>query len=92
LSTLPPGSTSANTWSIRAWSAARPETVTHVSGRNGPCNDWLAALDGSATPSRNEPDIRELIVRSYRVVYRLRSGVAEIVTVFRGSREFADRI
>jgi toxin ParE1/3/4 len=47
---------------------------------------------GRIVPERNQPDIREVVVRSYRVVYRLRPGVAEIVTVFRGSRELAERI
>jgi toxin ParE1/3/4 len=43
-------------------------------------------------PERQDPDIREVIVASYRVVYRLRSGAVEIVTVFRGSRDFPDSV
>jgi hypothetical protein len=34
--------------------------------------------------------IREVLVGSYRVVYRLIHGQAEIVTVFRGSRLFPE--
>lgn len=41
---------------------------------------------GRVVPELNRPDIREVIVSSYRVVYRYRSGVVEIATVFRASR------
>lgn len=50
----------------------------------------LAAFpeSGRVVPERNDPAIREIIVRPYRVVYRLRTGLVEIATVFRGSRMF----
>ncbi len=41
---------------------------------------------GRVVPERNDPQLREVIVKPYRVVYRLRPGVAEIATVFRASR------
>lgn len=41
---------------------------------------------GRIVPERNDPQLREVIVRPYRVVYRIRSGVVEIATVFRASR------
>ena len=41
---------------------------------------------GRIVPEVNDPAIREIILAPYRVVYRLRSGVAEIATVFRASR------
>jgi len=41
---------------------------------------------GRVVPERNDPQLREVIVRPYRVVYRLRPGVVEIATVFRASR------
>ena len=41
---------------------------------------------GRKVPERNDPEIREVIASSYRVVYRLREGTVEIVTVFRASR------
>jgi toxin ParE1/3/4 len=41
---------------------------------------------GRVVPERNDPAIREVIVRPYRVVYRLRAGAVQIVTVFRASR------
>ena len=40
-------------------------------------------------PERQDLQIREMIVGPYRIVYRFRAGLVEIVTVFRGSREFA---
>ena len=45
---------------------------------------------GRVVPERNDPQIREVIVRPYRVVYRLRPGVVEIATVFRASRVFPE--
>lgn len=41
---------------------------------------------GRVVPERNSPEIREVIVSPYRVVYRLRPGAVEIATVFRASR------
>ena len=41
---------------------------------------------GRIVPERNDPAIREIIVRPYRVVYRLEPGLVEIATVFRASR------
>lgn len=43
---------------------------------------------GRIVPERDEPILRELIVRPFRLVYRLRHGSIEIVTVFRASRLF----
>lgn len=45
---------------------------------------------GRIVPERNTEDLREIIVRPYRIVYRLRPGVVEIATVFRASRLFPD--
>ena len=41
---------------------------------------------GRKVPERNDPEIREVIVPPYRVVYRVRGGTVEIATVFRASR------
>lgn len=41
---------------------------------------------GRIVPELNRPDVREVIVSPYRVVYRYRSGVVDIATVFRASR------
>ena len=45
---------------------------------------------GRIVPERNTPEIREVIVRPYRLVYRVRPGLVEIATVFRASRLFPD--
>ena len=39
-------------------------------------------------PERRDPAIREVVVSPYRVVYRLRGNLAEVVTVFRASHQF----
>jgi len=45
---------------------------------------------GRIVPERNREDLREIIVRPYRIVYRLRPDLVEIVTVFRASRLLRD--
>jgi plasmid stabilization system protein ParE len=47
---------------------------------------------GRLVPERQDPEIREIIAAPYRIVYRLRGGVAEVATVFRASRRFPDFI
>jgi hypothetical protein len=41
-------------------------------------------------PERNTEEIREIIVKPYRIACRLRPELVEIVTVFRASRVFPD--
>ena len=44
---------------------------------------------GRMVPEVGEPDVREVIVGAYRIIYELRpEGWVEVVTVFHGSREF----
>ena len=43
---------------------------------------------GRVVPERNDRNLREVVVRPYRIVYRLRPGLVEIATVFRASRLF----
>jgi len=43
---------------------------------------------GRMVPECRTPEVREVIVGNYRVVYRRSAGCIEVVTVFRGSREF----
>ena len=45
---------------------------------------------GRVVPERGDPEIREVIVKPFRVVYRHRPGVVEIATVFRASRLLPD--
>lgn len=39
---------------------------------------------GRIVPEVGQPEIREILVRSYRIVYRIRDGRIEILTVFEG--------
>lgn len=41
---------------------------------------------GRIVPETNNPDMRELIYRGYRIVYRLKNDDVEILTVFEGHR------
>lgn len=41
---------------------------------------------GRAVPEIGNPDIRELIYRGYRIVYRLSNDRIDILTVFEGHR------
>jgi plasmid stabilization system protein ParE len=43
---------------------------------------------GRMVPERQSPELREVISGRFRIVYRRKPTVVEIVTVFRGSREF----
>lgn len=45
---------------------------------------------GRVVPEFDRPDLRELIVRPYRLVYRVRDESVEIATVFHASRMFLD--
>jgi plasmid stabilization system protein ParE len=44
---------------------------------------------GRVVPELGRDEIREVIVRPYRVVYRRRAPVVEIITVFRGSQSLS---
>jgi len=41
---------------------------------------------GRTVPEIANPDIRELLVKKYRIVYRLNENCIEILTVFEGHR------
>ena len=43
---------------------------------------------GRIVPEYGRRDVRELIVGSYRVVYRLKHEHAEVLTIFHGARLF----
>ena len=45
---------------------------------------------GRVVPERGQSELREVIVRPYRMVYRVRSDSIEIVTVFHASRLFPE--
>jgi toxin ParE1/3/4 len=46
---------------------------------------------GRMVPERQSPEVREVVAGRFRIVYRRKAHVVEIVTVFRGSREFPDQ-
>jgi toxin ParE1/3/4 len=46
---------------------------------------------GHIVPERDEPEIREVIVGRFRVVYRVQEALIEVATVFRAAREFPER-
>lgn len=76
--------------SIRAYIAEdSPRYADLVVGRIVKAVERLVVFpeSGRMVPERNDPEIREVIEKPYRVVYRVKSGAVEIVTVFRGSRE-----
>ena len=52
--------------------------------------EWLSQFPqiGRIVPERGEPQLRERIVRPFRIVYRHTPDLVEIVTVFRCSRHF----
>ena len=41
---------------------------------------------GRAVPELANPDIREIVFKKYRIVYRLKTNCIEILTVFEGHR------
>ena len=43
---------------------------------------------GRIVPELRDPMVREVIHGSYRIVYELRDGAVEVLTVFRASRLF----
>jgi addiction module RelE/StbE family toxin len=43
---------------------------------------------GRIVPEFQRPDLREVILGSYRVVYQLKGGIAEVVTIFHSARLF----
>jgi len=41
---------------------------------------------GRVVPELDQPSIREILMGSYRIVYRLRAGIVEVLTVWNGAR------
>ncbi len=41
---------------------------------------------GRVVPEISNPEIRELIVKKYRIVYRIKKNIIEILTVFEGHK------
>jgi len=47
---------------------------------------------GRIVPEYQHPELREVILGSYRVVYRLGFGGVEVLTVFHGARLFPETV
>lgn len=47
-----------------------------------------APLTGRVVPEKRRPDIREVLVRSYRIIYRVRSRGILVLTIFEGHWKF----
>lgn len=45
-------------------------------------------LAGRVVPEKARPDVREVLLRSYRIVYRVREEGIVVLTVFEGHRAF----
>jgi addiction module RelE/StbE family toxin len=45
---------------------------------------------GRIVPERSEDDIREVIVQHYRIIYRVRDDLVEIITIHHGARPLPD--
>jgi addiction module RelE/StbE family toxin len=41
---------------------------------------------GRRTPESNDPHVRELIYRGYRIIYQIRKDYLEIITIIHGSK------
>ena len=41
---------------------------------------------GRIVPEKNDPKVREIILGNYRIVYRRRVDVAELLTIHHGAR------
>ncbi|PYX46153.1 MAG: type II toxin-antitoxin system RelE/ParE family toxin [Acidobacteria bacterium] len=46
---------------------------------------------GRIVQERDDPEIREIIVGRFRVVYRFCGAAIEVATVFRASREYPEK-
>lgn len=80
---------------IRAYTAEDSPLYAHlVVRRIVAAVERLTAFpeSGRVVPERGTPDIREVIVKPHRIVYRVRPGAVEIATVFRASRLFPEFI
>ena len=47
---------------------------------------------GRVVPELNDPQIREVILGNYRIIYRHRSNLVEIITIHHSSRQFNTKL
>jgi plasmid stabilization system protein ParE len=46
----------------------------------------LFPYSGRVVPEYNQPNLREIIYQNYRVIYRVKTGLIEIVRITHGAR------
>jgi plasmid stabilization system protein ParE len=85
-------------WTLQA--AADLESITEYIAENSPHYACLFAIDvlsaveqltdfphsGRIVPELAQADIRELLFGSYRIIYRVKNEIVEILTIFHGAR------
>ena len=49
----------------------------------------LFPASGRFVPEAKDPRVRELLVESYRVIYRVKKGAVQILTIVHGARDLA---
>jgi addiction module RelE/StbE family toxin len=47
-------------------------------------------LSGRSVPELRRDDMREVIVQSYRIIYRVQGGTVELITIHHGARRLPD--
>lgn len=54
--------------------------------------NWLGLFpeSGRRVPESTDSKVRELLVESYRIIYRLKRGSVQILAVAHGARNLAD--
>jgi toxin ParE1/3/4 len=52
----------------------------------------IAPLAGRRVPELSRDDVREILVRTYRIVYRVTARRCEVLTVFEGHRLFPEDV
>ena len=87
-------------WTERALSDLEAIADFIANGNPAAAQDWTAKLitvagkiaatplAGRRVPEFSRDDLREILVRSYRIVYRVAATRCEILTVFEGHRLF----
>jgi toxin ParE1/3/4 len=87
-------------WTERAVADLREIDDYIAADTPGAAKQWVARLvakaeaaarrplAGRVVPEKRQADVREVFLRSYRIVYRVRAGSILVLTVFEGHRLF----
>ncbi|HUJ09964.1 MAG TPA: type II toxin-antitoxin system RelE/ParE family toxin [Verrucomicrobiae bacterium] len=85
-------------WTLQA--ADDLEAITDFIAQDSPHYASLFAIDvfaaverlekfpesGRVVPEKNDPNVREIILGNYRIVYRLRKDMMELLTIHHGAK------